>query len=500
MSLLHSLPIGVLTDSYKATHFLQYPESKRMVAYGEFRGPFRKNKEDNRMIFFGIRYIVENYLNKKWTVEDVERLDAFYQTHGAGGKPLAFPRDLFLKFVNENDGYFPLKLEALPEGTCANVRVPVYQITTVEPYSRLVTFFETILTQVWYPSTVATLSRFAKDSIRAAFATSVDDDSQFLLNSRLHDFGFRGCTCVEQSIIGGCAHLLNFTGSDTMSACFYAQFNLNNGKPVGESVPASEHSVMTSWATEREAILNMIDHFGTGLFSVVMDSYDYRRAVQDILPTVVEQKLAKGGFMVLRPDSGDPVDAVLMGLEAADKAFGSTVNSKGYKVVNNAAVLQGDGINSDTIKDILAKVLEKGFSAQSVVFGMGGGLLQKVNRDDMNFATKLSFIQYADGTEHNVMKYPKTDVLKISLPGIMKVVRVDGIPTVFPADDPIEGENLLKVVYDGRPVANAFPETFDELRARVESEWNALPAVHDPISASLRTRIQQWIEENKEKF
>lgn len=177
-----------------------------------------------------------------------------------------------MKFVQENNGYFPVKLQALPEGTCAHVHVPVYQITAESPYSRLITFFETILTQVWYPTCVATLSRKIKDLVAQAFQTSVDDDQKHLINFRLHDFGFRGCTGVEQSILGGLAHLLNFRGSDTMSAAFYGQFYLNNKVPIAESIPASEHSVMTSWPTEKQAIENMIDHFGSGAFSVVMDS------------------------------------------------------------------------------------------------------------------------------------------------------------------------------------------------------------------------------------
>jgi len=305
------------------------------------------------------------------------------------------------------------------------------------------------------------------------------------------------------------AHLLNFRGSDTMSTCYYAQFHLNNGKPVGESVPASEHSVMTAWPTEREAILHMIDSFGScPVFSVVMDSYDYKRAVQDLLPTVVDRKKEidkKGGkssVMVLRPDSGDPVEAVLMGLEAAEKAFGATVNGKGFKVVKDSAVLQGDGIEITTIKKIMDAVIQKGYSARSVVFGMGGGLLQKVNRDDMSFATKLSFIQYADGKNREVMKYPKTDPGKVSLPGVMKVVRdKNGIPTVYPVEDTsVVGEDLLKVVYDKGPVNNAFPEDFDTLRARVEKEWTALPKLHDPVSESLRNKIKVWIENNKDKF
>jgi nicotinamide phosphoribosyltransferase len=120
------------------------------------------------------------------------------------------------------------------------------------------------------------------DIIEEAFEKSVDDEFKSLVESRLHDFGFRGCTCVEQSVIGGTAHLLNFTGSDTMSACYYTQFALNNGKPIATSIPATEHSVMTSWRTEREAILNMIDKYGSGVFATVLDSYDYKNALDNV--------------------------------------------------------------------------------------------------------------------------------------------------------------------------------------------------------------------------
>ncbi|KAK3285682.1 hypothetical protein CYMTET_6723, partial [Cymbomonas tetramitiformis] len=153
------------------------------------------------------------------------------------------------------------------------------------------------------------------DIIEEAFEKTVDEGKTSpLIGSRLHDFGFRGCTCVEQSVLGGVAHLLNFDGTDTMSAAFYAQFKLNGGTPVGQSIPATEHSVMTSWRTEQAAIENMIEHFGEGLFACVMDSYDYSAALREVLPVIREKKLGKGGFMVLRPDSGDPVEAVLEGL------------------------------------------------------------------------------------------------------------------------------------------------------------------------------------------
>lgn len=220
-----AVPPSVLTDSYKASHFLQYPAAARMVAYGEFRQGFDKDKTDQRVAWYGIRYIVENYVARRWTAADVAAADAFYATHLAPGNgAFPFPRDLFARFVEENGGYFPVKIQALPEGTAAHARVPVYQITAEGAYAPLCTFLETLLTMAWYPTTVATLSRRARDAVAAAFEESVDGGAASpLLPSRLHDFGFRGCATVEQSVVGGCAHLLNFEGTDTMSAAFYAQ-------------------------------------------------------------------------------------------------------------------------------------------------------------------------------------------------------------------------------------------------------------------------------------
>jgi nicotinic acid phosphoribosyltransferase len=497
---LSMIPLGVCTDSYKAGHASMYPEANKMVAYGEFRKGYEGDKKDKRFVFFGMRYLVENFLNHKWTRAEVESAAAFYETHNAGFTPYPFPTDLFLKFVEENDGYFPIKVQALPEGTCAHIHVPVYQITAENEYSRLVTFFETLLTQVWYPTTVATLSRRCRDLIANGFKRSVEPEHAWMLDFKLHDFGFRGCTSLEQSVIGGTAHLLNFLGTDTMSAAYYAQFVLNGGKPVGQSIPATEHSVMTSWRTEREAIENMIDKYGTGVFACVLDSYDYANCLNNILPQIAEKKKKAGGHFVLRPDSGDPVEAVLMGLEAAEKAFGADTNKLGFKVVRNASVIQGDGINCTSLHRILDAVLSAGFSAQSVTFGMGGGLLQKIDRDTMSFATKLSYIEYADGRTREVMKYPKTDAEKISLPGILKVVRdSQGIPTVYPADSAVEGDDLLQVVYDKRPV-QVRHEAFTDLRTRVETEWSKLPPDHDPVSAELRHKIDLWVQGMKSQL
>ncbi|KAF9567241.1 hypothetical protein EC968_003475 [Mortierella alpina] len=542
-----NIPLAVLTDSYKITHPFIYPRAQKMVAYGEMRQAYDKDPNDNRIVFYGIRYLIENYIAKRWTLQDVAQAELFFSTHNAGFTEFPFPKDLFLKvpktkarvsartIVNEHGGYFPVRIEALPEGTACHAHVPAFQITAEGEMSRLVTYLETLLTMIWYPITVATLSRRSRDLIQAAYDKSVEQDSYWSLESRLHDFGFRACTSIEHSVIGGTAHLasllslmrsLNFTGTDTMSAAFYAQFQLNEGAPVANSIPASEHSVMTAFRTEKEAMEAMISTFGEGVFACVMDSYDYQHALDTILPSVASFKLEKGGYLVLRPDSGDIVESVLLGLRAAEKVFGCDVNQKGYKVIRGCGVIQGDGVSYQSLARILNAVLAEGYAAQNCAFGMGGGLLQKLNRDTMSFATKLCHIVYEDGTKRDVMKHPKTDADKISLPGVLDVIRNEqGIPMVYPrAENGIPHKNnILQVVYDHGKVPlsatatnssmftpatsssessgstaftlsspdslHAWPK-FSEIKTRVQKEWEALPKTYDPISSVLRDKIK----------
>eukprot|EP00210_Caulerpa_lentillifera_P006411 g6124.t1 len=488
--------MGIMADSYKATHFQQYPDATKIVAYGEFRTGFEHDIEDNRIAIYGVQFITERVLLRKWTMKDVELAEAFYKTHMAPKySQFPFPKHLFMKFVLENNGYFPIKFEALKDGSCVHAHVPVYQITAEGEYSPLCTFLESILTMIWYPATVATLARRVRDSIELSFTeTTPEGRSHLLIESRLHDFGFRACTTIDQAVIGGCAHLLSFTGTDTMPAAFYAQFMLNNGVPIGNSIPATEHSVMTAWSTETEAIRKMIDLHGSEIFACVVDSYDYAHALEEILPCIAKEKAEKGGFMVLRPDSGDPAEAVVQALEAADQVFGSSTNVKGYRVLNGCGVIQGDGMSSQSITYVLQKIKEAKFSVENCAFGMGGGLLQKVNRDTMSFATKLSQITYSNGKRRNVMKTPRSDQEKFSLPGELAVKRVSGIPTVFPKDCVQTEDNLLQVVYDHGPVEGLKWDDFNTVRNRLAQEWNSMSKTHDAISQELREKMNTFIQ------
>jgi nicotinic acid phosphoribosyltransferase len=286
-------PVSVMTDSYKSTHLLMYPKVDEMRAYGEFRKPF-PDMGDDRIVVYGIRYYIDNFIKHVISDSDISQARTFLPDHlilsevvkgrnyfkenPTEGDPTTLN---YLDLLKRNKGRFPVKIEAMPEGSVIRPHIPAFIITAKKEYSRLCTFLETLLTMIWYPSCVATLSRHTRNLIETAFQRSVDDDFEdynLKLHSRLHDFGFRGCTSVEQSVIGGCAHLLSFAGSDTMSACYYAQHVLNKGVPVGFSIPATEHSVMTSWEDELKAIENLCEKFAGGMVSAVLDAYDYHRA------------------------------------------------------------------------------------------------------------------------------------------------------------------------------------------------------------------------------
>ena len=527
-------PVTVMADSYKAAHPSMYPPATYMTAYGEFREPF-KGMTDRRIVVYGIRHYIEQLVSRSIRPNDIDAAITFYQTHGMNKSEFPYPADIFERMRASH--HFPVKIEALPEGSVVYPHTPVYIITAENQDSHFCTFLETILTMIWYPSTVATLSRQTKQLIKHYFDIAVEQDAKFLLDSRLHDFGFRGCTCVEQSVIGGCAHLLSFTGSDTMSACFHAQFHLNEGVAVGESLPATEHSVMTSWGSEIEAIRNLIRMNEGKFVACVMDSYDYDNALNNILPKLVKEIIEARVTLILRPDSGDPVQQVVKALKAARAAgFPCVLNAYGFKVLSNVAVIQGDGICYDTIRDILEEaVIKEHFSPENIAFGMGGGLLQKVNRDTMSFATKLSYIQYdkshvpesvsmvhssddglleTDGEpvkplEKDVLKRPASDGAKTSIPGkimVLKEILPDGkfgphmVYTEQRAKEllnPTDGSqpkhaNSMVTVYDKgndiamsatkQPIKHCNFDRFQVVKDRLAREWvdNQQPDVRDP--------------------
>jgi len=408
-------------DAYKVSMAWQYPEGTEYVSsYIEARkNPWKK------LTWFGLRHIL-TVLETKITPEQVEFADRYWTARG-----LPFNRDGWMQIALDPElkGSLPLKIQAAPEGTVMDYGNVLVQVVNTDPrFFWLTTWVETALMRVWYPTTVASLSASIKADIYAALVDTADDaDAEILF--KLHDFGARGVSSAESSGIGGSAHLLNFMGSDTGNAGLHAMMYYNAPiDGVDASIPAAEHSTITSWGKENEvkAFENMLDKFGNGIVAVVSDSYDIYNATENLWGKQLKDRVVEmDGMLVVRPDSGDPTKVPLEVTKLLDKSFGHTVNSKGYKVLNNVRVIQGDGINQDSIRAIMKSLIDAGYSISNIAFGMGGALLQQVNRDTMGFAMKASAVKI-NGVWTDVFKDPVTDNNKRSKRGRLALVVKDG--------------------------------------------------------------------------
>lgn len=400
------------TDSYKASHWLQYPpKTEKVFSYIESRGG-----KYPATVFFGLQIFLKEVLSKPITIEDINEAELFWKAHGE-----PFNRVGWERLIEKHNGYLPLCVRAVPEGTVVPTHNILVSVENTDPeFFWLVSYVETaMLRAVWYGTTVATNSYASKQVIKKYLEETGDVAG---LSFKLHDFGARGVSSFESAGIGGAAHLVNFMGTDTVTGALYAMKYYNTDEMVAFSIPAAEHSTMTSWGGRKgevEAMRNMLTQFAKpgALVAVVSDSYDIYNAVENLWGRELKQQVIdSGAIVVVRPDSGDPASVVLRVTALLDKAFGSVVNSKGYKVLNNVRVIQGDGIVTKTIEEILAVLKDAGYSADNVAFGQGGGLLQQVNRDTCKFAMKAS-AALVNGKWIDVFKDPVTDSGKTSKKG-----------------------------------------------------------------------------------
>ncbi|WP_298470418.1 nicotinate phosphoribosyltransferase [uncultured Erythrobacter sp.] len=450
------------TDSYKQSHFRQYPpEARAISAYGEAR----PNPFSEEVLFFGLQPFLIDYLNKPITQRDIEEAAEICAAHG-----VPFNREGWQAVLDDHGGYLPLEISALPEGTIVRSGVPLFQaVNTDDRMPWLTTFIETaLLRSVWYPTTVATLSWKCAQIIGAGLEKS-SDDPEGQLPFKLHDFGARGVSSGESAAIGGMAHLVNFAGTDTLEGIMAARRYYGADMP-GFSIPAAEHSTMTSWGKTREeaAYANMLDAFeGEGaLVAVVSDSYDLDNAVENIWGgSLKEHVLSRKGTLVVRPDSGDPVETPARTLAKLWDIFGGTTNAKGYRVLNDRVrVIQGDGMNVDSIARLIDRVIADGFAVDNIAFGMGGGLLQSVTRDTLRFAMKANAMRDGEGVWHDVSKNPATDPGKASKAGRQAVVVEDGRLTARQLDSVDAPQDQLQPVWRNGEMLRRF--TFDEVRER----------------------------------
>jgi len=452
------------SDSYKVSHYLQYPpDTTSMFSYIESRGG-----DYNETVFFGLQYYLKEYLTHRVTPEEVEMAKILYAVHGE-----PFNYEGWMYIAKELGGKLPVRIRAVKEGTVVPTHNILVSIESTDPkVFWVVSWIETMLLRVWYPITVATRSRLIRGIIMDALEQSADDPASEI-SFKLHDFGSRGVSSQESAMIGGAAHLVNFMGSDTVAGVLMAN-SYYNSPMAGFSIPAAEHSSITSWGKEGEveAYRNMLKQFAKpgALVACVSDSYDLWNACTHLWGEQLRQEVIdSGAVVIIRPDSGHPPAVVRKCAHLLAEKFGYTINKKGYKVLNNVRIIQGDGINEHSIRAILNDLLDAGFSATNIAFGMGGALLQQLNRDTQKFAMKCSHIfRNIDGKtiSVDVFKDPITDPGKISKAGRLDLVCGNGgFETVMLDDNEIAHEgSVMDTVFENGEITRE--TTLDEVRDR----------------------------------
>ena len=446
------------TDSYKLSQWQQYPPGTEYVySYIESRGG-----QYDVLVNFGLQAFAREYLTVRITQAMIEEAEPIIKAHG-----LPFNREGWEYIVNKLEGRIPLEIRGLAEGTVIPTKNVLATVVNTDPKCWWVTsYFETsILRAIWYATTVATNSWHSKKVILQHLENSGDPG---LIDFKLHDFGARGVSSFESATLGGMAHLINFMGTDTVSGVM-AAMEYYDAEVSGFSIPAMEHSTVTSWGREHEedAYRNMLDKYAKkgALLAAVSDSYDIYAAAKMWGTTLKQQVIDSGAIVVIRPDSGEPASVCTEVARILDHHFGSVVNGKGYKVLNNVRIIQGDGITTEMIRRILFSLETAGYSADNIAFGQGGALLQQVNRDTLEFAMKCSAIKVAGETEwRDVYKQPVDMPSKNSKRGRMSLVIEKGEWATVPFSD--MGHDHLTFRFFNGTLWNE--TTFEQVRTRAK--------------------------------
>lgn len=461
----------LLADAYKYSHHkLYYPGTSTIYSYMESRGG-----QFTETVFYGLQYFLKHYLEGKViTKEKIDEAAAFLPQ--VFGRDDVFDRSKFDYILDKYDGRLPVRIKAVPEGSVIPVNNVMMTIENTDPECFwLSNFLETLLMQVWYPSTVSTLSREIRKIVDSYYKDTASSTAQGEIDFVLNDFGFRGVSSVESAGLGGSAHLLNFRGSDTIIGSVLAKNYYNAQQVYGLSVPATEHSVCTLLGEEGEleVFRHLLKTFPTGIVACVSDSFDIFRACSEYWGEELKDLvLSRDGVLVIRPDSGDPVFTLLRVFSILMNKFGYTINDKGYKVLPpQVRVIQGDGVNIDMIRFIYGALKVNGISAENLVLGMGGALLQKVDRDTQKFAFKCSYAE-VNGQPVDVQKSPVeldahgqlVQSFKKSKAGKLKLIWKDDQYQTVRQEAATDYEDKLLTVFENGALTNL--NNFEAIRDR----------------------------------
>ena len=455
------------TDSYKFGHGKQTKFLKGMRIVGNHAYfEARKGAKYSKSAWFGLQCLLASLQGSVITKESVDRLEEDVNGHIGPG---TFDRTMFDHIINNLGGKLPLEFKSASEGSVIPVGNVLFTVTNTDPEcADLVSYIETFISRVWYLLTTCTISKSVRSKLIKALKTSSDNPDQVLF--MLHDFMARGVSSPETAALGGVSHLVNFRGTDTFIALRLAR-DIYACQLAGYSVNATQHSCMTAGGPEGEfkIIKEIIELYPAGILSMVLDSYDLKAAVLHVCTVLKDLVLSRDGKFVVRPDSGHPPDVILWVFQTLWEHFGGTINSKGFKVLNpKVGCIYGDGLTEEMIELCLQTLIDNGFET-SCVYGMGGGLGQKSNRDTQRCAYKTSAVQTEDGEWHDVFKDPASGDKK-SKAGRLKLIKLgaSGEWLTVRLDDPAYAaypDELVTVFRDGE-ITHAW--TLDEIRARAD--------------------------------
>ncbi len=509
----------LLTDYYKTEHHKMYHPGTQLI-YSNLTPRKSRIKEIDKVVVFGLQHFFKKYLVGKFQTE-------FFN------KPLEEIIEEYKYAINVDTthiealyklGYLPIEIKALPEGTLCPIGVPLMTIKNTHPdFYWLTNYLETLIScSLWQPITSATIAyEYKKLLTKYALETTGNSDG---VQWQGHDFSMRGMSSAESAISSAMGHLLSFTGTDTIPAIYALKNNYSGDGLIGASVPATEHSVMCLGTKENEIVTfeRLLDLYPTGILSVVSDTWDLWKVCTEFLPLLKEKILARDGKLVIRPDSGDPVDiicgasgniqyngdtnepkSIYRGKKATEVIYNSPEHKgviellwdvfggtevKGndgntYKVLDShIGAIYGDSITLDRAKEICERLKAKGFASTNVVLGIGSYTYQYNTRDTFGFAMKATYgeVLTDDRSFHDpsspgkldcreIFKSPITDDgTKKSAKGLLKVVSDPDGDIVLFDQQTWEQENtgLLETVFLNGKITKEY--TLEEIRNRLK--------------------------------
>lgn len=426
---MDALTAALLVDGYKLDHRRQYPPGTEYV-YSNWTPRSSRVDGVDEVVFFGLQYLLKEYLGRVWGeffAADADELCAEYEALVEG---YLGPNEIGSDHIRalHSLGHLPLEFRAVPEGTSVPLRVPMLSVENTHPeFFWLVNYFETLLSNIlWMPCTSATVAKRMRRLLdERAEASGMPREA---VDFQGHDFSMRGMSGLEAALTSASAHLISFTGTDTVPAIPFIREHYPTDSFIAGSVAATEHSVMCAGGRDDElgTFKRLLDLYPGGILSVVSDTWDLWEVLDDYLPALHDQIMSRDGKLVIRPDSGNPAD-ILCGIPGSYsedypktpeekgviqmlwEEFGGTVNEAGYKVLDeHIGAIYGDSINYDRADEITRRLMESGFASTNVVFGMGSYGYQFQTRDTFGFAMKATWVQ-VDGEGRDIYKDPITD-------------------------------------------------------------------------------------------